>query len=130
MGLGAVRGTPRHEGYSRRPAHRCPSTARRARAATHPVMMNELDERLQATLGSEYVVEDRLGAGGYAVVFLVHDLGLKRRLAVKVVRPEMFASTTTLQRFRHEAETIAQLVHPNIVPLHFIGQKDDFVFLA
>jgi formylglycine-generating enzyme required for sulfatase activity/tRNA A-37 threonylcarbamoyl transferase component Bud32 len=92
--------------------------------------MDGLDERLQATLGAEYVVEGRLGAGGYAVVFRVHDLGLKRRLAVKVVRPEMFASQTTLQRFRREAETIAQLAHPNIVPLHFIGQKDDFVFLA
>ena len=92
--------------------------------------MDELGERLQAMLGSEYVVEARLGTGGYAVVFLVRDLGLKRRLAVKVVRPEVFSSQTTLQRFRREAETIAQLVHPNIVPLHFIGEKDDFIFLA
>ncbi len=92
--------------------------------------MDDLSSRLQEMLGPEYVVEKRVGAGGYAVVFLVHDIGLKRRLAVKVIRPGVFASQTPLQRFRREAETIAQLVHPNIVPLHFIGQKDDFIYLA
>lgn len=92
--------------------------------------MDDLGARLQKLLGADYVVERRLAAGGYAVVFLVHDPALKRYLAVKVVRPGVFASETTLQRFRREAETIAQLVHPNIVPLHFIGQKDDFIYLA
>ena len=89
-----------------------------------------LTQRLQAALGENYVVERKLGAGGFAVVFLVRDLSLKRYLAVKVVSPELIYSESVLERFRREAETVAQLSHPNIVPLHFIGQQDDYFFLA
>jgi formylglycine-generating enzyme required for sulfatase activity/tRNA A-37 threonylcarbamoyl transferase component Bud32 len=71
-----------------------------------------------------------LGEGGFAIVFLVRDLSLKRDLAVKVLSPELITSKTVLDRFRREAETIAQLSHPNIVPLHFIGQRDDLLYLA
>lgn len=89
-----------------------------------------LTQRLQAALGESYVVERELGAGGFAVVFLVRDLSLKRYLAVKVVSPELIYSQSVLERFRREAETVAQLSHPNIVPLHFIGQQDDHFYLA
>ncbi len=86
--------------------------------------------RLQAALGDGYAVEGRLGAGGFAVVFLVRDVHLKRKLAVKVLSPDLIASHSVLERFRREAETVAQLSHPHIVPLHFIGQKDDLVYLV
>src|SRR5437868_7569903 len=92
--------------------------------------VDELAERLQAALGEGYAVEKPLGAGGFAVVYLVRDLSLKRSLAVKVLSPDLITSKTVLERFRREAETVAQLSHPNIVPLHFIGQKDDLLFLA
>jgi formylglycine-generating enzyme required for sulfatase activity len=49
---------------------------------------------------------------------------------VKVLSPDLITSHTTLERFRREAATIAQLSHPHIVPLHFVGQKDDLVYLA
>jgi formylglycine-generating enzyme required for sulfatase activity/tRNA A-37 threonylcarbamoyl transferase component Bud32 len=90
----------------------------------------ELAARLQEALGAGYEVERPLGAGGFAVVFLVRDLQLKRRLAVKVLSPDLITSKTVLERFRREAETIARLSHPNIVPLYFIGQKDELLFLA
>ncbi len=90
----------------------------------------ELSERLQAALGADYAVERPLGEGGFAVVFLVRDLALKRRLAVKVLSPDLVTSRAVLERFRREAETVAQLTHPNIVPLHFIGQRDDLLYLA
>lgn len=93
-------------------------------------MHAELATRLQLALGEGYAVEGQLGAGGFAVVFLVHDLNLKRKLAVKVLSPDLTTSRTVLERFRREAETIAQLSHPHIVPLHFIGQKDDLLYLA
>jgi formylglycine-generating enzyme required for sulfatase activity len=89
-----------------------------------------LDRELQAALGPQYRVEDRLGEGGFAVVFLVRDLSLGRRLAVKVLSPDMALSRTGLERFHREAEAIAQLSHPNIVPLHFAGQHGDLVYLA
>ena len=92
--------------------------------------VDELAQRLQAAVGDTYKVERTLGAGGFAVVYLLRDLNLKRKLAVKVLAPDLITSKTVLERFRREAETVAQLSHPHIVPLHFIGQKDDLVYLA
>lgn len=89
-----------------------------------------LAARLQGALGDGYLVERQLGAGGFAVVYLVRDLSLKRKLAVKVLSPDVVTSKTALERFRREAETVAQLSHPHIVPLHFVGQKDDLVYLV
>ncbi len=91
---------------------------------------DQLAIRLQAAIGEAYAVEGTLGAGGFAVVYLVRDLHLKRKLAVKVLSPDLITSRTVLERFRREAETVAQLSHPHIVPLHFIGQKDDLLYLA
>ena len=95
-----------------------------------PPTLDPLGARLQAALGADYAVEGQLGAGGFAVVYLVRDVHLKRKLAVKVLSPDVIASHSVLERFRREAETIAQLSHPHIVPLHFIGQKDDLVYLV
>lgn len=92
--------------------------------------VDELAARLQDALGDGYKVERPLGAGGFAVVYLVRELSLKRSLAIKVLSPDLITSKTVLERFRREAETVAQLSHPNIVPLHFIGQKDDLLYLA
>ena len=92
--------------------------------------LDALGARLQGALGDGYVVEGRLGAGGFAVVFQVADVHLKRKLAVKVLSPDVIASHSVLERFRREAETVAQLSHPHIVKLHFIGQKDDLVYLV
>ena len=95
-----------------------------------PLEVDALAARLQDAIGDRYKVEKTLGAGGFAVVYLVKDLNLKRNLAVKVLSPDLITSKTVLERFRREAETVAQLSHPNIVPLHFIGEKDDLLFLA
>ncbi len=100
---------------------------------TGTAMNTELDQlgaRLQGALGTDYVVESRLGAGGFAVVYLVRDVPLKRKLAVKVLSPDVIASHSVLERFQREAETIAQLSHPHIVPLHFAGHRADLVYLA
>jgi formylglycine-generating enzyme required for sulfatase activity/tRNA A-37 threonylcarbamoyl transferase component Bud32 len=95
-----------------------------------PLPVDDLARRLQDALGEGYKVEQTLGAGGFAVVFRVRDLNLKRSLAIKVLSPDLITSKTVLERFRREAETVAQLSHPHIVPLHFIGQKDDLLYLA
>ena len=91
---------------------------------------DELAARVQVALGDAYAVEGKLGAGGFAVVYLIRDVHLKRKLAVKVLSPDVISSHSVLERFKREAETIAQLSHPHIVPLHFIGQKDDLVYLV
>jgi formylglycine-generating enzyme required for sulfatase activity/tRNA A-37 threonylcarbamoyl transferase component Bud32 len=89
-----------------------------------------LAEQVGAALGDAYDVVRRLGEGGFAVVYLVRDRALKRDLAVKVLSPDVITSKSMLERFRREAETIAGLSHPNIVPLYFIGQRDDLLYLA
>jgi formylglycine-generating enzyme required for sulfatase activity len=86
--------------------------------------------RLQAALGDGFVVERRLGAGGFATVFLVRDLALGRALAVKVLSPDVIQTPRMLERFRREAATVAQLSHPNIVPLHYVGGGDDLFYLV
>ena len=72
---------------------------------------------------------DRWARAALPSSFLVRDLALKRALAIKV-SPDLIASRTVLERFRREAETVAQLSHPNIVPVHFIGGQDDLLYIA
>jgi len=91
---------------------------------------DELASRLQSALGPGYVVERTIGQGGFAAVYLVRDLALKRPLAVKVLSPDLLLSATAQERFRREAETIAQLSHPHIVPLHFMGNAGDIFYLV
>lgn len=93
-------------------------------------MTADLARQLGAALGDGFAVERALGEGGFAVVFLVRDLALKRDLAIKVLSPDIITSHAMLERFRREAETVAQLSHPNIVPVHFIGERDGLLWLA
>src|SRR4051794_20097645 len=100
-----------------------------ASAAPTP-QVEDLARRLQGSLGDGYAVQRPLGAGGFAVVFLVKDLTLKRDLAVKVLSSDLIHSEAQLARFRREAEMIAGLSHPNIVPLHFVGGSGNLFYLA
>jgi Tol biopolymer transport system component len=76
----------------------------------------ELLERLQQGLADRYRVEGKLGEGGMAVVYLAEDLRHHRRVALKVLRPEL-AAALGAERFLREIETTAQLTHPHILPL-------------
>ena len=95
-----------------------------------PDASESVRDQLAAALGPEYEIERELGRGGFAVVFLVRDLRLKRPLAVKVLNPELIASKTALDRSHLEAQTVAQLSHPHIVPLHFVGGEGGFFYIA
>ncbi len=101
-----------------------------ASASAISAEVTNLAGRLQAALGDGYEVRRPLGSGGFAVVFLVRDLTLKRDLAVKVLSPDIVTTTAQVARFRREAEMIAGLSHPNIVPLHFVGGQGDLFYLA
>ncbi|MES2306713.1 MAG: serine/threonine-protein kinase [Gemmatimonadota bacterium] len=88
-----------------------------------------LRSKLQRALGPGYELQDRIGAGGFAEVFKARDLRLKRDLAVKVLRPDLGLSPDLLQRFRREAETIAALRHPNIVPVYDVGEAEGLAYI-
>ncbi len=84
-------------------------------------------EEVQAALGERYRVEKPLGEGGMAMVYLAEDGKHQRKVAVKVLRPELSA-TLAAERFLLEIETAAKLTHPNILPVHDSGQADGVLF--
>lgn len=94
------------------------------------LMADELQRRLQAALGPDYVVGQVLGEGGFAVVFAVQERKLSRTIAVKVLRPELTASASAVQRFVREAESVAHLNHPNILPIFFVGEGHGVVYFG
>ncbi len=83
---------------------------------------SELFSRLQAALGTQYVLERELGHGGMGVVFLARDTTLDRPVAVKVVHPELAVHQSITERFLAEARMIARLRHPSIVAVHSAGE--------
>lgn len=89
-----------------------------------------VQERLARALGAKYEVRRLLGQGGFAEVYEVADLDLQRRLAVKVLKPDIAWSSGMLERFKHEARAIARLNHPNILPIHFVGEGEGLVYYA
>src|ERR671917_592849 len=86
--------------------------------------MSDIPERLVAALSDRYVLEREIGAGGMATVYLARDLRHKRRVALKVVRPELSGSEGG-QRFLREIEFAARLQHPHILPVFDSGLVDD-----
>ncbi|MCU1420648.1 MAG: protein kinase, partial [Microbacteriaceae bacterium] len=75
---------------------------------------------LSAALAGRYDLERTLGCGGMATVYLARDLRHRRRVAIKVLHPELGALLGP-RRFRREIETAANLSHPHILPLHDSG---------
>jgi len=94
------------------------------------VPMSELLPRLRALLGKSYDLGERIGAGGFAEVYLARDLRLKRDVAIKVTRPEFALNDQMMIRFRREAETIAALRHPHIMPIYDIGEAAGLAYLV
>jgi serine/threonine-protein kinase len=84
-------------------------------------------ERLTEALADRYAIERELGAGGMATVYLAHDLKHDRKVAVKVLRPEL-AAVIGAERFLNEIKVTANLQHPHILPLHDSGEADSFLF--
>src|SRR5687767_11279332 len=83
---------------------------------------------LQGALGPQYRLERELGRGGMGVVFLATDTTLDRRVAIKVVHPELAPHESITRRFLAEARTIARLRHPNIVAIHAAGSANGLLY--
>src|SRR5262245_20555627 len=84
----------------------------------------------QQLFGDRYEIQRPLGRGGMAEVFLAHDRLLDRAVAVKVLFPEFSADTTFVERFRREAQSAANLNHPNIVAVYDWGEREDTYFIV
>jgi len=88
----------------------------------------ELIHALSEALGAQYVVVRRLAQGGFSDVFEICDIELDRRLAVKVLRPDVAWTHGMRARFKQEARAIAKLNHQHTVPIHFVGDSEGLVF--
>ena len=84
-----------------------------------------LGERLTQALGPAYTIEGEIGRGGMGVVYMARDERLKRKVAVKVLPPDLAFREEIRLRFLREAETAARLSHPHIVPIHSVGEGPD-----
>ena len=82
---------------------------------------------METGLQGRYAIERELGVGGMAVVFLAVDLRHERKVALKVLRPEV-AAEIGAERFLREIKMAARLTHPHILPVHDSGEADGLLF--
>src|SRR3989441_973821 len=85
-------------------------------------------ERLVRALGPKYEVKRLIGRGGFAEVYELWDKDLDRRLACKVLHPEIAWTPGMLARFRQEAKALARLQDPAILAIHFTGDGEGLVY--
>src|SRR4029077_20584391 len=96
---------------------------------THPADQ-PLPARLAQALGEAYTLEGEIGRGGMGVVYRARDERLQRRVAIKVLPPELAFQSDIRQRFTREAQTAAKLSHPHIVPIHDVGEGQGIVYFV
>jgi serine/threonine protein kinase len=89
-----------------------------------------LPARLAQALGNAYTIEGEIGRGGMGVVYRARDERLQRRVAIKVLPPELAFQEDIRQRFTREAQTAARLSHPHIVPIHSVGDGQGLVYFV
>ncbi|HVX88410.1 MAG TPA: protein kinase [Gemmatimonadales bacterium] len=95
-------------------------------SAQHP-----LAQRLQEALAGTYTIEGEIGRGGMGVVYRARDERLHRRVAIKVLPPELAFQEEIRARFTREAQTAARLSHPHVVPIFDVGEAGgDLVYFV
>ena len=87
-------------------------------------MNDYLRDRVTVAVGTQYLIENEIGRGGMAVVYRAVDTRLNRTVAIKVLPPDVAFNQDVRARFLREAQTAAQLSHPNIVPIYSVDEKD------
>ncbi|HET6761569.1 MAG TPA: serine/threonine-protein kinase [Gemmatimonadaceae bacterium] len=91
---------------------------------------DELGTHVAHVLSANYELESEVGRGGMGIVYCARDRRLKREIAIKVLPPELSFRADIRQRFLREAETAAQLNHPNIVPIYTVEERDNLVYFV
>ena len=90
----------------------------------------ELRAHVERILSANYELDREIGRGGMGIVYKAKDKRLKRHVAVKLLPPELAFRSEIRSRFLKEAETAAQLNHPNIVPIYSVDERDGLVFFV
>lgn len=82
------------------------------------------------TVLGEFRIDAKIGEGGMAAVYRATQPSLQRTVAIKVLDTALQADPTFIARFRREANTVAKLMHPNIVPIYAFGEVDSMLYLV
>ena len=90
----------------------------------------ELRAHVEQALAATYEVDQEIGRGGMGIVYRARDKRLKRYVAIKILPPELSFRRDIRTRFLREAETAAQLSHPNIVPIYSVDEVGNLVFFV
>ena len=84
-----------------------------------------------SVIADRYRIEANLGEGGMGQVYLAEHVRMKRKSAIKIMRPALVGDVEALQRFTREAESASQISHPNVAAIYDFGETDDgIVYLA
>jgi serine/threonine-protein kinase len=93
--------------------------------------MDEDAQLIGQTIAGRYEVTGLLGAGGMGAVYVAKQMPLGRQVALKVIRPGLITDSQSVERFKREATTVSQLLHPNIVTVYDFGQAErGLLFIA
>ncbi|MFN8582310.1 MAG: serine/threonine-protein kinase [Gemmatimonadaceae bacterium] len=90
----------------------------------------ELRAHVERVLSAQYELDREIGRGGMGIVYKARDRRLKRPVAVKLLPPELSFRSEIRTRFLREAETAAQLSHPNIVPIYSVDEREGLVYFV
>ena len=93
-------------------------------------MSDSLLGRVVAALDHQYAIDEEIGRGGMSIVYRARDLRLNRPVAIKILPPELAYDPAIRTRFTREAQTSAQLTHPNIVPIYDVGEREGIAYFV
>jgi serine/threonine protein kinase len=85
---------------------------------------------IERNLSERYRLEGQIGQGGMGVVYAGTDTVLRRRVAIKVLRPQLAADDDFVRRFYSEAQHAAKLSHPNIVNIYDVGREGESYYIV
>src|SRR3954465_2777213 len=82
----------------------------------------------QLALAGRYSIDRELGRGGMGIVYLAREVHLDRMVAIKLLPPEKADQPVLREGFLREVRLAARLSHPNIIPIHAVEERGEFVF--
>ncbi len=97
-------------------------------AASSPSQSEQRD--LSGKVCGDFRILRKLGQGGMGQVYLAEQISLKRKVALKLLKPELAANKIALERFKREAESVARATHAHIVQIYAIGEADGLNYMA
>jgi serine/threonine protein kinase len=87
-------------------------------------------ERLRLVFAGDFEIEHEIGRGGMGVIYRALEMPVRRPVALKVLAPGLGTAPRSTERFRREARVVAELDHPNIVPVYRVGQVGGVLYIA